>query len=166
MYAVPHLPQGAPTSPALANLCAYQIDCRLTGLARASGANYTRYADDLAFSGGEELERAVNRFSTQAAVILEEEGFRVHHRKTRVMRQGVRQRIAGLVVNEHANVPREEVDQLKAILTNCARRGPAGENRAGHPDFRAHLHGRVGFVEMIHPERGRKLRRLLDAIPW
>jgi hypothetical protein len=45
---VPHLPQGAPTSPALANLCAYRLDCRLAGLARSAEADYTRYADDRA----------------------------------------------------------------------------------------------------------------------
>ena len=51
LYRRPHLPQGAPTSPALGNLAAYRLDCRLTGLAKAAGAQYTRYADDMAFSG-------------------------------------------------------------------------------------------------------------------
>ena len=60
LYARPHLPQGAPTSPALANLTAYRLDCRLSGLARTAGAVYTRYADDLAFSGGEEFTRVSN----------------------------------------------------------------------------------------------------------
>jgi RNA-directed DNA polymerase len=46
-----HLPQGAPTSPALANLCALTLDRRLHGLARVLGASYTRYADDITFSG-------------------------------------------------------------------------------------------------------------------
>ena len=89
LYAFRHLPQGAPTSPALANLCAYRVDCRLTGLAEAAGATYTRYADDLAFSGGRTSSACVERFALRVAAVLMEEGFSVHHRKTRVMRQGV-----------------------------------------------------------------------------
>jgi RNA-directed DNA polymerase len=115
LYTRPHLPQGAPASPALANLCAYRVDCRLSGLAKSAGAVYTRYADDLAFSGGEAFERCVERFSTHVAVILHEEGFTVHHRKTRIMRQGVRQRLVGLVANQRVNVIRADADRLKAI---------------------------------------------------
>jgi len=166
LYARPHLPQGAPTSPALANICAYRIDCRLAGLARSADADYTRYADDLAFSGGEEFERGVSRFSTHAAAILLEEGFSVNHRKTRFMRQGVRQYLAGLTANQHVNVIRKDFDGLKAILTNCARFGSASQNREGHLMFREHLEGRVGFVESINPVKGARLRRILDRIEW
>lgn len=77
LYSRPHLPQGAPTSPALANLCAYRMDCRLSGLAEKAGAVYSRYADDLAFSGDDEFARGVERFSTHVAAILLEEGFPV-----------------------------------------------------------------------------------------
>ena len=166
LYRRPHLPQGAPTSPALANLCAYRFDCRLNGVAEAAGAIYTRYADDLAFSGDEEFEKCVERFAAQAAAILVEEGFSVHHRKTRIMRQGVRQSLAGLVINEHTNVVRDDFDRLKAVLTNCVRHGPESQNREGHGAFQSHIEGRVGFVEMANPAKGLRLRRIFDKIQW
>lgn len=166
LYARIHLPQGAPTSPALANLCAYRVDCRLSGLAKSVSANYTRYADDLAFSGGKIFDSCVERFSIHVAAILAEEGFAVHHRKTRIMRQGVRQHLAGLVANQHVNVPRADFDRLKAILTNCIRHGLQSQNREAHPRFRSHLEGRVGFVEMVNPAKGRRLRTILNQIHW
>lgn len=166
LYCRPHLPQGAPTSPALANMCFYRADCRLAGLAETSGAVYTRYADDLAFSGGRAFERGVERFSTHVAAILLEEGFGVNHRKTRVMRQGVRQHLVGLVANRHPNIIRCDFDRLKATLTNCVRLGPESQNHKAHLQFRLHLEGRVGFVETINAARGKRLRKLFDQIQW
>lgn len=104
----PHLAQGSPTSPALANLCAFGLDRRLTGLAAELGAAYTRYADDLVLSGDRHLacpsaSRSVVRLVTR---IAREEGFRVHQDKTRVRTAAQRQCVTGLVVNERANVPR------------------------------------------------------------
>jgi hypothetical protein len=161
-----HLPQGAPTSPALANLCAYRLDCRLAALARSVDAQYTRYADDLAFSGAEALERCARRFHVHVCRIALEEGFEVHTRKTRFMRQGVRQQLAGVVVNRRPNVPRGEYDRLKAILCNCVRHGPASQNRAGRPDFQAYLAGRIAYVQMLNAARGRRLRTLFDRVAW
>ena len=166
LYARPHLPQGAPTSPALANRTAYRLDCRLSGLAKTAGAVYTRYADDLAFSGGEDFARAVERFSAHAAAVALEEGFSVNHHKTRIMRQGVRQRLAGVVVNQKVSLRRRDLELLEAILTNCVRLGPESQNRDALPDFHAHLQGRVGFVEMVNREQGQRLRALLDAVQW
>ncbi len=166
LYAQPHLPQGAPTSPALANLCAYRLDCRLAGLAQAAGASYTRYADDLAFSGQADFARVAQRFCHHVGATAMEEGFSVHHRKTRRMRQGVRQHLAGLVVNERLNVRRSDFDRLKAILTNCIRSGPQTQNRENHADFRAHLQGRLSFIEQVNPIKGRRLRELFDQIQW
>jgi RNA-directed DNA polymerase len=166
LFAQPHLPQGAPTSPALANLCARRLDARLAGLAQASGACYTRYADDLVFSGDEEFARSVKRFAPHVAAIALEEGFTVQHRKTRIMRQGIRQQAAGAVLNAHPNVARSEYDVLKAILHNCVRQGPASQNRAGHPDFRAHLLGRIGHVRVLNPRKGQRLKRMFDRIVW
>ncbi|HWF09059.1 MAG TPA: reverse transcriptase family protein [Bryobacteraceae bacterium] len=166
LYCRPHLPQGAPTSPALANLCTYRLDRRLAGLAKSATAAYTRYADDIAFSGDEEFEARASRFASHVGAILLEEGFTVNHRKTRIMRQGVRQHLAGLAVNAHLNVKRTDFDLLKAILTNCARLGPESQNREGHAAFRAHLAGRVGFVESINPARGQRLREIFERIRW
>lgn len=162
----PHLPQGAPTSPALANLCAFRLDRRLAGLAAKLGAAYTRYADDLTFSGGDDLRRAAARVRQAVTRIAAEEGFAVNVRKSRVLPCGRRQVVTGVVVNDKPNVPRVEFDRLKATLTNCVRHGPASQNRDSHADFRAHLLGRISHVAMLNPGRGAKLRIIFDRIEW
>lgn len=162
----PHLPQGSPCSPALANLCAFRFDVRLAALAASMGVTYSRYADDLAFSGGASLARASERFSLRVAAIALEEGFMVNHHKTRVMGQGARQQLTGVVVNRHPNLARPDYDRLKAILSNCARNGHAGQNRAQHADFRAYLAGRIAWVRSLNPQRALKLQALFDAIAW
>jgi hypothetical protein len=78
----PHLPQGAPTSAALANLCAFRLDLRLDGLAQVLGARYTRYADDIVLSGGAHLIDALSRITAWVGRIALEEGFTLNHRKT------------------------------------------------------------------------------------
>jgi hypothetical protein len=84
----PHLPQGAPTSPALANLTAYCMDVRLATAAASISAVYTRYADDLAFSFDSHGARRASRFHILAAGIALDEGFSVQFRKTRFVRRG------------------------------------------------------------------------------
>ncbi len=146
-----HLPQGAPTSPAVANAVAYRLDCRLAGLAEKAGLKYTRYADDLAFSGdwvGEGFRDLVN-------VIILEEGFLINPRKTRVMKASQRQRLAGVVVNAHPNVGRGEFDRLKAIL----HAGPKAEEKEV-------LRGKIAAVGMLNERRGEKLLRLFDGVDW
>jgi RNA-directed DNA polymerase len=161
-----HLPQGAPTSPAIANLVAHRLDCRLSGLAADLDATYTRYADDLTFSGGPELARCSRRLTILLAQITEEEGFHLNHSKTRVLRQSGRQTVTGIVVNASPNLPRSEFDRLKAILTNCIRHGPATQNKDNHSDYRAHLMGKVAQCGAINPVRGQKLWKLFDRIIW
>lgn len=161
-----HLPQGAPTSPALANLAATRLDRRLATLAGNIGANYTRYADDLIFSGGPSLARSRKRLATLVAVIADDEGFALNHRKTRMMRAGVRQQVTGLVVNAKPNIRRRDFDQLKAILTNCVRHGPATQNRENCADFRARLLGKIAHITSIHPTRGQKLHNIFEQIIW
>lgn len=166
IYRRPHLPQGAPTSPALANLLAWRLDLRLDRLARSAGANYTRYADDLAFSGDAGFAAGVGRFGSTVETIVADEGFVLNRRKIRVMSRHQRQTVTGIVVNQHCNVPRENFDALKATLFNCLRLGSGGQNRDGVADFRLHLDGRVSWVEQVNPARGAKLRALFDGIAW
>ena len=162
----PHLPQGAPTSPALANLCAYRLDARLMGLARQFGANYTRYADDLLFSGDRTFAQSLANFRVWVQVVAIAEGFKVRHSKTQVLRAGHRQQVCGIVLNEHPNPPREQFDRLRAILWNCVRFGPESQNREQHPRFREHLEGRVAWFRQINPQKAARLERLLNQIQW
>ncbi len=166
VLALPHLPQGAPSSPALANLAVRQLDVRLAGWAEAAGAVYTRYADDLTFSGGDQLAHRADAFVRGVTRIVEHEGHTVNPIKTRVRGASVRQMVTGVVVNERTNVGRAEYDRLKAILHNCSRFGPQSQNRVGHHDFRAHLLGRVAWMEQLNPVRGQKLREMFNRIQW
>ncbi|NQX11685.1 RNA-directed DNA polymerase [Microbacteriaceae bacterium VKM Ac-2855] len=163
---VPHLPQGAPTSPALANLCVRRLDARLAGYAEAAGAVYTRYADDLAFSGGPALARRADAFARGVRRIVASEGHELNDHKTRIRTASVRQSVTGIVVNTRPNVTRAEYDALKATLHNCIRDGPASQNRAGHAEFRAHLLGRISWIASLNPARGERLRAEFDRIPW
>src|SRR6185369_5303896 len=106
------------------------------------------------------------RFAPHAAAVALEEGFNVNHRKTRIMRQGVRQSLAGIVVNRGINLYRRDLETLEATLTNCARFGPESQNREGLPNFRAHLEGRIGYVEMVNRAKGLRLRAIFNTIQF
>lgn len=162
----PHLPQGAPTSPALANLAAFGLDVRLTALAGSWGGRYSRYADDLAFSGPRGWGRGTSRILDLVADVVRDEGFRLNERKTAVLPRAGRQQLGGLVVNDRPRVARAEVDRLRAVLHNCARHGPSSQNRDGVPDLRRHLAGRVAWVAQHDPGRGARLHEQLAAIDW
>lgn len=69
-------------------------------------------------------------------------------------------------MNDRPNVERGEYDRLKAILLNAARHGAASQNRAGHADFRAHLRGRVAWVNHLNPQRGERLLADFARIDW
>lgn len=98
--------------------------------------------------------------------ILIEEGFELNIHKTRITSRSQTQRVTGLVVNDKPNVPRKDYDALKATLTNCIRHGAVSQNRAAHPNFRAHLLGRISYVQHVNPERGLRLRALFERIQW
>jgi RNA-directed DNA polymerase len=162
----PHLPQGAPTSPALANLSAFRLDARLSAAANACGARYSRYADDLVFSGDALFSRSTKAFTTLVDKIVREEGFTMNHRKTFARSQSQQQVVGGLVVNQKPQSPRRDFDTLKAILHKCKIEGPALQNREQHPDYRAHLQGRIVWCAPKGSPRFAKLQALFAQVDW
>jgi retron-type reverse transcriptase len=115
------LPQGAPTSPRLANLVNYRLDTRLDHLAVRMGAMYTRYADDLTFSFDEDRGGRVRALIRATGRIVAGEGYRLHtRRKLSIRRRHQQQRVTGLVVNERINLPRETRRRLRAVAHHLA----------------------------------------------
>jgi len=150
------LPQGAPTSPALANLACRRLDRRLERLAATYGAVYTRYADDLTFSFAQVPDMRLGRFLWWVDGICQQEGFTERADKRRILRAKHQQRVTGLVVNERVNVPRADRRRFRAILHNCAKHGVASQAK-GRDDFEAYLAGYAAYVHMVDPVLGKRL---------
>ncbi|HVI04340.1 MAG TPA: reverse transcriptase domain-containing protein [Enhygromyxa sp.] len=150
------VPQGAPTSPAIANLVCLRLDARLSGLAEKIGARYTRYADDLSFSfhDPDSVERLdVGRTFWWVDQILQQEGFAEHAGKRQVLRPSRRQLVTGIVVNEKLTVPREARRQFRALLHNCRAHRVDSQAR-GRADFADYLRGYAAYVQMVQPDLG------------
>ena len=160
----PHLPQGAPTSPALSNLVAFRLDLRLSGLATKIGARYTRYADDLAFSfDGDRRQGAA--FEALVTRIAREEGFAIAPHKTRWMRAHQRQLLSGLVVNVRAQVPRETYDGVRAVLHRASTRGLGAVDADVRASIlEAHINGRAAWAATGSRTRRRQIQRALRSI--
>jgi retron-type reverse transcriptase len=151
------LPQGAPTSPAIANLITRRLDARLTALGKKFGAVYTRYADDLTFSFKERHPQRLGRFLWWVNAVCQQEGFLENASKRRLLRSGSRQEVTGLVVNDKVTVPRHVRRRFKAMLFNIKRNGLAAEARGRNVhEFAAWLQGQAAYIAMVHPELGRK----------
>jgi hypothetical protein len=155
------LPQGAPTSPALANLAFRRCDARLAGLAGSLGLEYTRYADDLAFSGGE----AARRLAPSVRRVLADDGFRLAAEKTRLMPRSARQEVCGLVVNAGVRLPRERRRWLRAVLHDLGRRGVAAAARGRGPGFPEWLAGHLAWLSAVASEEAEALVAALEAAP-
>ncbi len=158
------LPQGAPTSPGLSNQVARQLDKRLLGVAAKLGLTYTRYADDLTFSGGPELAGKIGWLLAKVRHIAQEEGFAVNEKKTRVLRRSAAQTVTGIVVNDKPSISRDELRRLRAILHRAKSEGLDAQNRDARPNFREWLQGKIAFVSMVRPDTGAKLKTAFDAL--
>ena len=146
-------PQGAPTSPGLANAIAMKLDHRVAGIARKMGFAYTRYADDLTFSGDD--HGAVKALYAQVARIVKEEGFTVNAEKTLVMRRGSRQQVTGVTVNQIAGLSRNERRRLRAQAHQWGRQAAAGQADAQAGRV---LRGKIAFVSMLNRAQARLVR--------
>jgi len=157
------LPQGAPTSPALANLACLRLDKRLDRLAAKYGAAYTRYADDLTFSFEQTPPVALGRFLWWVDGICQQEGFNERPDKRRILRSKHQQRVTGIVVNHEVHVPRLDKRTFRAILHNCETKGVASQAK-GREDFESYLRGYAAYVFMVEPALGKKLVAQVDKL--
>ncbi len=157
------LPQGACTSPAISNLISRGLDHRLQGIARRLEFRYTRYADDLTFSGSGDVKQRIGYLLARVRHIAKDEGFAVQESKTRVQRKHGRQTVTGLVVNDQLGVPRPLIRRIRAILHNAKRTGLAAQNRNNEPHFESWLRGMIAYIEMVNPTQGYKLRTAYET---
>jgi RNA-directed DNA polymerase len=161
VYHVPvgrrHAVQGAPTSPGLSNCIVLRLDRRLAGLARAFGFRYTRYADDLTFSGDDDTRLfGLRRCAEQ---IITEEGFRVNVRKTHVSRSGQRQRVTGVTVNEQLGLSRKERRRLRAAIHQMHQARAEGN---ADPRQEQRIKGELAWLAMLNPQQAEPLKRRLS----
>ncbi len=153
-----HCVQGAPTSPGVCNALVAKLDRRLAGLAKKFALAYTRYADDLTFSG--DLDAAsTGRFLHHATAIIAAEGFATNAKKTRVMHRGGRQRVTGVTVNQVLGLSRQERRLLRAQV----HRLTTGKSPTDAPTA---LRGKVAYVAMLNPTQAAPLLRRLEKVDW
>lgn len=159
-----HLPQGAPSSPAITNILCRRLDRRLNGLAAKHGFVYTRYADDLTFSAsGQSLANICNLLGGVEAIV-KHEGFEINADKTRVLRKGRCREVTGIVINDRLSVPREELRRFRATLFQIEKDGPQGKRWGNSQDIFASLLGFANFVYMVDADKGAQLRARVRAL--
>lgn len=156
-----HLTQGFATSPMVANLVARRLDQRLLGLAHSKGLVYTRYADDLTFSGCG--HRDVSWLVAAVKDIARDCGHEVHPEKIAIMRKGRRQKVTGLVVNGDHGRPRIPVRTMMDLRSACLHWQQQSAER------KAEITGWISYVHSINPEKADMLRRQItkgESFTW
>lgn len=157
------LPQGAPTSPAITNILCYKLDCRLSGLAKALGFSFTRYADDMSFSASGEAAGKVQQLLWRLRKIITEEGFVIHPKKISVMRKGARQEVTGIVVNKQPGINRKTLHRFRALLHQIKNEGLQNKQWKGG-NVVTEIIGYANFVAMVKPELGNRLKLQVKQI--
>jgi RNA-directed DNA polymerase len=170
-----HLPQGAPTSPMLANLAAYKLDEALWAIAGHHGLVYTRYADDLAFSTRAETfdRKLASKVIGETYTAMALFGFSPNATKARISPPGGRKVVLGLVVDgSKPRLTREFKSRLRQHLYYLRRNdfGPAvhAQRRefASIVGLRHHVHGLIAYARQIEPKYGEDRAREFTEIVW
>jgi RNA-directed DNA polymerase len=144
------LPQGAPTSPALSNLVMLEVDRALSEYARVSRLRYSRYADDLTFSGTIRVDGVIRYVREQLRTV----GLRLNESKTRLMSRHERQEVTGIVVNDRMQVSRQKRRQLRQVTHFVSKFGLESHLEKRPTLFQKtalHLLGAAQFVAFVNP---------------
>lgn len=145
------LPQGAPTSPILSNIIAKRLDKRLKGLADKFHLQYTRYADDLTFSG----EHIPVKFISFVTDIVKAEGFKVNDEKTRIMRKHCRKIITGVSISSGKPcIPRAKKRWIRQQMYYIDRFGIKSHLkhlRVVDPLYALKMNGYISYWKSVEP---------------
>jgi RNA-directed DNA polymerase len=168
---VGHLPQGAPSSPKLANLVCRKLDQILSDLAAKNNCFYTRYADDIVFSGTQLDRKKAVQLLRECSKALSTFGFQRNRHKSRILPPGARKVVTGLTVNdERPRLPREMRDRIRSHLYYSRRYGPVEHcKRTGFRSvvgFKAHLGGLIEYCISVDAALGNRFRGDFNQIPW
>lgn len=152
------LPTGAPTSPAIANIGLVSFDHAIHKVCSRLGIAYTRYADDLTFSGADP-----GRVLPFIEECLEKLGYELDQKKTNFFRRGRRQIVTGLVVNDKVSLPKTMRRRLRAAVHNLGQKGDRDLHWHGKPMSASELMGRVAFLNSVDPGQGAVLLNRLKV---
>ena len=139
------LPQGAPTSPTLSNLLFYRCDCRIAGYVKSKNVRYTRYADDLTFSGNFE-PGAVIKFVEN---VIKDENLKLNKKKTKAMFLSNRQEVTGIVVNEKLQVSREIRRKIRQEIHYIRKFGLSSHLEKTENVKRNHIRHLLGITNYV-----------------
>jgi len=158
------LPQGAPTSPVIANIICRKLDRRINDCAQKLGFKFTRYADDLTFSSDSKDSDLVQKLLWRVKQIIQDEGFNIHPKKTRIMRAHQTQEVTGIIVNEKVNLSRKKVKRLRAVLFQIEKDGFSNKHWEESDDILRSLIGFVNYYAMVNPEKALAYKAQLGRI--
>lgn len=158
------LPQGAPTSPMLANIALAGFDKYMMEYSKKENIIYSRYADDITISGNKDLSGYVEIIRTT----LKQYGFELNESKTHIMKGKQRKIVTGLVVSDTVKIPKRYKRRLRQELYYCNKYGIrshlAKRGRTSAVNFEEYLYGKAYFVKMVEPEIGEQFLEQLDVI--